>query len=40
MLDQRYYELEERNEETYWVDLYVKHKDIVEWLEAQKHDGE
>jgi hypothetical protein len=40
MLDQRYYELEERNEETNWVDLYVKHKDIVEWLEAQKPDDE
>lgn len=40
MLDQRYSELEERNEETYWIDLYVKHKDIVEWLEAQNHADE
>ncbi len=38
MLDQRYFELEQRNEEVYRVDLYVKHKDIVEWLETQKPD--
>lgn len=35
LLDEHYYELEERNEETYWLNLYIKHKRAVEWLESQ-----
>lgn len=38
MLDEHYYELEERDEETRWINDYLKHKQAVEWLEAQKPD--
>ena len=38
MLDQHYHELEERNQETYWIDLYIRHKEIVDWLETQTRD--
>ena len=38
MLDERYQELEKRDEETEWIRVYVKHKGIVEGLEAEKPD--
>ena len=38
MLDQRYEELEDRDEETEWIRTYVKHKGIVEKLEREKPD--
>ncbi len=40
MLDERYYELEERDEETEWLNRYLTHKRIVEQLEAEKPDDE
>ena len=38
MLDERYQELENLDEETGWVTTYVKHKKIVEALEREKPD--
>jgi hypothetical protein len=40
MLHERYNELEDRDEETEWLNLYIRHKKIVEWLEAEKADDE
>lgn len=38
MLDDHYYELEERNQETKWINRYVKHKLFVEALEQEEPD--
>lgn len=35
MLDERYYELEEKGEERRWIEDYLKHKNAVEWLQPQ-----
>ncbi|GAB3255972.1 hypothetical protein GCM10027347_17490 [Larkinella harenae] len=38
VLDNHYYDLEERDEETKWINRYLKHKQILEWLESQTPD--
>ena len=40
VLDNYYYELEEKNEETRWLNEYIKHKGIIEKLEREKPDDE
>ncbi len=40
LLDQSYYDLEARDEETKWINRYLKHKKIVEWLENQIPDDD
>ena len=40
MLDERYYELEDKGEERRWIDNFLKHKKAVEWLQAQEPDDE
>lgn len=38
MLDNHYYELEERDEETVWISHFIKHRDIVTQLENEIPD--
>ena len=38
VLNDHYYELEERNEETEWINRYVKHRNIVRELEQEEPD--
>ncbi|WP_138992739.1 hypothetical protein [Larkinella sp. C7] len=40
MLDERYFELEERGEEMKWIKEYAKQKTIIAWLREQKADDE
>ncbi|MFD2572135.1 hypothetical protein ACFSUS_15940 [Spirosoma soli] len=39
-LDKHYYELEEQDKETEWLNRYVYHKQIVKQLETEKPDDE
>ncbi|WP_461055747.1 hypothetical protein [Spirosoma arcticum] len=39
MLDERYYELEEKGEERRWIDDFLKHKKAIEWLQTQEPDN-
>lgn len=39
-LDKHYFELEEQDKETEWINRYVKHKRIVEDLEKEVPDDE
>lgn len=38
MLDSNYYLFEEIGEESKWLNIYIKHKNAVEWLEKQIPD--
>ncbi len=40
MLDERYYELEDKGEERRWIDDFLKHEKAVEWLQSQQPDDE
>jgi hypothetical protein len=40
MIKEHFDELQARNQETQWINLYLVHKAQVEWLEKQKPDDE